>query len=367
VTKLNPAGSALVYSTFLGGKDGDDGLAIALDSSDNAYITGFTCSTDFPTTSGAFQRTYGGGTCSNSGGDAFVAKFNSTGSALVYSSYIGGNGTDGGFAIAVGSTGSAWVSGGVGSTNFPVSPGAFQTTLNGPNDVFIAEVSPAGNSLLYSTYFGGSLTEVSYAIAVDSSGYPYVTGKTTSTDFPVTPGAFQVPYQGGPSDAYVIRLIPGDQAWPLALNFGSIAVGSSSNPLVTKFSNSTTAALTVTSVVITGPAASDYSETNNCGSSLAAGATCEITVTFTPTATGVRAAAVTITDGAPNSPQLVSLTGMGTQNAVTLTPTSLTFPTVTVGVGSVPQPATLTNTGTAAITITSIVATAPFSQTNTCG
>src|SRR5438046_915685 len=124
VTKLDATGSALVYSTYLGGSSGDEGLGIAVDAAGSAYVTGGTGSADFPTTAGAFQTTYGGG-------DAFVTKLNATGTALVYSTYLGGSRGDGGFGIAVDAAGSAYVTGSTNSTDFPTTPGAIQTTYSG--------------------------------------------------------------------------------------------------------------------------------------------------------------------------------------------------------------------------------------------
>src|SRR5205814_8754446 len=121
VTKLNPTGSALVYSTYLGGSSSDAGSGIAVDAAGNAYVTGGTGSTDFPTTIGAFQTTKGGGFR-----DAFVTKLNPTGSALVYSTYLGGSGDDYGYGIALDALGNAYVTGGTGSTDFPTTPGAIQ-------------------------------------------------------------------------------------------------------------------------------------------------------------------------------------------------------------------------------------------------
>ena len=129
VTKLNPTGSALVYSTYLGGTNNDSGLGIALDASGGAYVTGITYSSDFPTTPGAFQATCGGG-CSGYA-DAFVTKLNPTGSALVYSTYLGGTGSDEGQGIAVDTLGDTYVTGGTLSSDFPTTPGAFQTTCGG--------------------------------------------------------------------------------------------------------------------------------------------------------------------------------------------------------------------------------------------
>jgi hypothetical protein len=123
VTKLNATGTALVYSTYIGGSYGDVGYGIAVDGSGNAYVTGYTSSTDYDVTPGAFQTTNGGGL-----GDVFVTKLNATGTALVYSTYIGGSFDDYGYAIAVDGSGNAYVTGYTESTDYDVTPGAFQTT-----------------------------------------------------------------------------------------------------------------------------------------------------------------------------------------------------------------------------------------------
>jgi len=192
VTKLNSAGSALVYSTYLGGSGNESGLGIAVDAARNAYLTGHTTSPDFPTTPGAFQRTYGG---SNARpvfeGDAFITKLNPTGSALVYSTYLGGDQEDQGFGIAVDSAGNAYVTGETFSKNFPTTAGAFQTTSGGDWDGYVTILNPTGTGLVYSTYFGGSDFDACRGIAVDANGNAYVTGGTRSSNFPTTTGAFQ--------------------------------------------------------------------------------------------------------------------------------------------------------------------------------
>ncbi len=136
VSKLNSSGSALVYSTYLGGGSADYGVGIALDSSGNAYVAGSTDSSNFPTTAGAFQTTLAGG------GDAFVSKLNSSGS-LVYSTYLGGSVNDGGRGIALDSSRNAYVTGFTDSSNFPTTPGAFQTTLAGGGDAFVSKLNRA--------------------------------------------------------------------------------------------------------------------------------------------------------------------------------------------------------------------------------
>jgi hypothetical protein len=368
VSKLNNKGSALVYSTYLGGSGADTVWSIRLDSSNDPYVAGQTSSSNFPTTTSAFQTTCGGGCAANSG---FVTKFNSAGSALLYSTFLGGTGEQESFALALDSSGDAYVTGRTNATDFPHTKGAFQTSFAGVFDGYVTELNPTGSGLLYSTYLGGSASDAGLGIAVDSTKNIYVTGRAYSSNFPTTPSAF-APACGtcgasGNEDAFITKFVSGDQVWPLAINFGSQQVGVKSSPQMAVLSNSGTTPLGITGFSVGGVDSKEFAQANNCGSSLAAGATCSISITFTPAATGVRTATLSIDDTAPNNPQTVALTGMGTSNTVTLTPTSLTFPTQLVGTSSAAQNAVLTNTGAAAITITGIVSSGPFSQTNNCG
>jgi hypothetical protein len=171
-----------------------------VDGSGNAYVTGYTTSTDYDVTPGAFQTTYGGG-----GADVFVTKLNATGTALVYSTYIGGSDYDGGYAIAVDGSGNAYVTGRTFSTDYDVTPGAFQTTNGGLADVFVTKLNATGTALVYSTYIGGNGLEEGRGITVDGSGNAYVTGRTFSTDYDVTPGAFQTTFGGG-LDVFVTKV-----------------------------------------------------------------------------------------------------------------------------------------------------------------
>jgi hypothetical protein len=190
VTKLNPSGSALIFSTYLGGKGYDYSYGIALDSSGHAYVTGFTGSSNFPTTAGAFQASLAGG------GNTFVTKLNPGGSALVYSTYIGGTSYDWGRGIAVDPSGDAYMTGFTGSSNFPTTAGAFQASLAGIQNAFVTELHTSGSALVYSTYLGGSGGDSGFAIAVDPLGNPYVTGIAGSSNFPTTSGAFQTSLAG---------------------------------------------------------------------------------------------------------------------------------------------------------------------------
>jgi hypothetical protein len=207
VTKLSPGGNALVYSTFLGGNtNADNGFGIAVDSSGCAYVTGETASTDFPTKN-AYQPSLAGSGFLRF--NAFVTKLSADGTALVYSTYLGG-GVDEGFGIAVDSSGSAYVTGYTYSTSFPTK-NPLQANLAGDSDIFITKFSPAGNTLVYSTYLGGSDLDEAFGIAVDASGSAYITGKTRSNDFP-TVNAFQPTFGGGNEDAFVAKINPAGSA-----------------------------------------------------------------------------------------------------------------------------------------------------------
>jgi len=196
VAKINPAGSALSYSTYFGGNGNDTGRGIAVNDAGQVFITGSTVSSNLPTKNPLLPA-YGGGS-----NDAYVAKFNAAGSALEYSSWLGGTGNDNGSAIAVDGAGNAYVVGETGSANFPLVD-APQTQLKG-TDAFVAKLNPAGASLLYSTFLGGASTEAGNAIAVDSTGNAYVVGNTFSEDFPtVTP---LKPNLRGDADGFITKL-----------------------------------------------------------------------------------------------------------------------------------------------------------------
>jgi hypothetical protein len=212
VTKLNPTGSALAYSTFAGGTQVDNGQGVAVDSGGNAYALGFTSSTDFPTTPGAFDTT------ANGAFDATVTKLNPAGSALVYSTYLGGAGFDNGSDVTVDDGGNAYVAGGTGSTDFPTTPGAFDTTSDG-SDGFVTKLNPSGSAAVYSTVLGGSASDSATGIVLDTSGNAWLSGSTTSADFPVSADAADGSFNGG-SDAIIAELNASGSALPYATFLG---------------------------------------------------------------------------------------------------------------------------------------------------
>ncbi len=238
VTKFNPAGSALVYSTYLGGGTGGAiGRGIAIDGSGNVYVTGGTADTDFPTES-PFQG-------SNAGDlDVFVTKLDSSGSALVYSTYLGGTWTDTGNAIAVDTGGNAYVTGATAWTDFPTAS-PFQGSSGGSVDAFVTKLDSSGSALVYSTYLGGTGAESANGIGVDGVGNAYVTGYTNSTSFP-TASPFQASF-GGSFDAFVTKFNATGSALVYSTYLGGngsdlgqdVAVDTSGDAYVTSYGGST--------------------------------------------------------------------------------------------------------------------------------
>ena len=223
VSKLDRTGTRLVYSTYLGGSGGEHIRGIAVDDAGSAYLIGDTVSSDFPVTAGALQAQYSGGGRERGGlanSDAFITKLNAQGSALVYSTYLGGSRHETGFAITVDASGRAYVTGTT-DGKFPVSADAYQWKFQGglkgfdwddllsekPADVFVSVINAAGTRLLYSTYLGGWQHETGFAIAVDRSGHFCVVGGTLSDKFPVSRDA-QQKKSGGLSDAFLVKFSP---------------------------------------------------------------------------------------------------------------------------------------------------------------
>jgi len=232
VAKLNPSGTQLVYSTYLGGSDNDLALAVAVGPFGFAYVAGRTSSLDFPTAN-PLQRTYAGGPS-----DCFVAKLNVAGSMLVYSTYLGGssNQNENIFGIAADAAGNAYVSGFTNSLDFPIV-NAFQPSYGGGNfDAFTAKLNATGSALVYSTYLGGREEDRGDYIVLDAVGNVYMIGWTASSDFP-TRNPFQATFGGGAFDAFVVKLSVDDRPTTIAIvsaaSFNTSPVASES--IVTAF------------------------------------------------------------------------------------------------------------------------------------
>ena len=235
VAKLKADGSDLIYSTYLSGSTGFAHIsAVALDTTGNAYLTGSTGAASFPTSPGAFQRTLAGGS------DGFVTKLNTQGSAIVYSTFLGGKLGDSPYTIAVDPAGNVYVAGSTSSSDFPVTSGAAQSEPNGPIAAFVTKLNAAGAALVYSTYIGGSANGDSVSgIALDRDNSVLVTGSASSANFPTSTGAFQPTLAGGGSDAFVVRLDPSGAVQYATLLGGSnadagraIAVGADGSAIV---------------------------------------------------------------------------------------------------------------------------------------
>ncbi len=215
VSKLDPTGSTLIYSTYIGGTDTDYGQGIAVDGSGDAYVTG-QAGTAFPTTPGAYQTAFGGAGGDYYFGDAFLAKMNPAGTSLLYSTYLGSTGWEVGSGIDLGAGGVACITGWTNSAVFPTTTGAFRTISNGSSndDVFIAKINPASggaSDLLYSTLLGvigsGNIPDDNYAIKVDGNGNTYVVGGTKAGPFMTTAGSYQPGFVGN-YDIFVVKLNP---------------------------------------------------------------------------------------------------------------------------------------------------------------
>src|SRR3990167_6897815 len=202
VSKLDGALTSLLASTFLGGSSNDDGYSLTLDTSGDVYVTGYTWSTDFPTTSGAYDTSFNGGVT-----DVFISKLDSGLSSLLASTYLGGSSNDEVYSLTLDTSGDVYVTGYTWSTDFPTTSGVYDTSFNGGvTDVFISKLDSGLSSLLASTYLGGSSNDEVYSLTLDTSGDVYVTGYTWSTDFPTTSGVYDTSFNGGHSDVFVSKL-----------------------------------------------------------------------------------------------------------------------------------------------------------------
>ncbi len=362
VSKFGSIGN-LDYSTYLYGGSGASAqiAAIAVDGSGSAYVTGEAPSDGtFPVTSTTIcDPNIYFGAC----GYAFVTKFDPTGSTLQYSTFLGPY--NGAFpqAIVLDQNDDAYIVSLTSSPTFTTQNGIEAYTS--PDDLLIAELDPAASTELFATYLGGSGAQFPAGIAVDSSGSIYVGGQTLSTDFPVTTAAFQDSL-AGTANAFVLKIgsnsAPAFTVTPALLQYSIQQVGTTSPPQMALLRNMGSSPLLISSITVNG----DFAETDNCGSSVPAAASCTFSVTFTPTGAWTRSGSIEVQDDAAGSPHFVNLSGTGSGGTAALAPASLVFPTQPVGSSSAAQNVTLTNSGNAALNITSIQATGDYAQTNAC-
>lgn len=385
VLKLSGLSGDQIYATALTTSPDTDAApnsarAIAVDTSGQAFITGVSAGSLLTTPGSANSGAIGGK-------DAFVIKLDIPASHFLYGTYLGGKGDDQGLSIAIDGGGAAYVTGSTTSSDLKVinplldSAGNAETVLLGPQDAFIARVSPSGSAATMMAYLGGASSDSGNGIAVSSKGNIYVAGTTQSVDFPIVPTAAAAPgktiYGGGTNDAFVTLIdgatFPIASVSPATLNFGTQNVASASAGQTATLRNTGNGILNITGITFAGTGG-DYTQTNNCGSQLtpAGGAkdNCTITVIFAPTKAGSRPDIIQITDDSANSPQTIALSGTGivAQGTIQLSPSTLDFGTQASGTTSAAKTITLTNTSaTFPLTISNIATgSSVFAQTNNC-
>lgn len=371
VAVLNVAGTAYVYSTYLGGSGGlgEAAYGVALDSSANAYVAGITGTPNFPTTSGALQTSCGTDTLCNGSYDGFVTKVNSSGTTLLYSTFLGGSGYDYLSGIAVDGAGNAYVAGGTTSNDFPVSAMAAQKIYGGASagcvptstticgDVTVSKLNAAGSGLMYSTYLGGSADESpGFSMAIDSQGDAFVTGFTDSTDFPqVSP---MQSFGGGAGDAFVTKVNPAGTAFSYSTYLGGngwdfgyhTATDSSGNVYVAGGTTSTNFQLTAHATQ------TECGTDGTCNGGLADAFFVKVATSADMSVT-LKASAATVKSGGTIKYQ-INAKNNGPDSATTVvvtdaTPAGTTFSSVTTNGGTCTAP-NAGGTGTVTCTVTTI-------------
>jgi hypothetical protein len=311
VTKFDPAGSTLLYSTFLGANNYATPRAIALDANNDAYVVASTSSNSFGIVNGIEPYT--------GGSDLLLVEIDPLASTQLFATYLGGSATDLPAGIALDSSGNLYLAGSTNSVDFPVTQGAFQNTIGGNTDVPQLKLGPKPAA---------------------SSGVNTV--------------AFLAKI--GPNSAPAVAVSPN------LLQYAVEAVGTTSLPQTALLRNMGSSPLSISSIAISG----DFAETDDCGTTLSAAGSCTFSVTFTATAAGTRSGAILIQDNAAGSPDVVNLIGSGSGPLAALSATSLAFSAQPVGSSSAAQPVTLTNTGNAALAVGNIQVTGNFAEVNNC-
>ena len=400
VAKLDLQGASLLYMTYLGGASDDFGQGIAVDAAGNAFVAGFTTSSNFPATPGAIQSRFAGGVS-----DAFVTRVNPTGTAFLYSTYLGGRGEDHATKVRVDSAGAAYLTGYTNSSDFPTRS-AFQAVPGGGAcgsssspascfDAFVTKLNAEGSALLYSTYLGGSGGDYGYGLAVDDAGSAYVTGLTTSTNFPVSAEAFQSRGGGTSVDAFVTKLDPAGSRALYSTYLGGlgaeagldIALDASHNAYVAGYAYGN--GLPMVNPVQSANAGfydAFLAELNAAGASL-------IFSTYLGGSGNEKAHAVAV-DSAGNiylaggtfstdlpvtstAPQplygggafdaFVAKLGSSGPQAASLSRTAVAFGDQGMSTTSAPMTVTLTNAGNVPLALAGVEVTGDFSQSNDCG
>jgi len=375
VTKLNPTGTALVYSAYLG-YGGTNSLSLEGQANPSVYATGPVKYYDFPTTTGAYQTTYAGG---------FAVKLNSAGSAETYSTFLSGpdgNATPVSIAVPAGcqSSCNAFIGGFTSGGSLPAINAIQSSPSSNDNSAFMVELNATGSNALFSSYlsgvasygllgyanpnYGGQSYSYTPAIAVDSSSNIYLVGNMytaayPSNDFPVTTGTGEPSYYS-PYFAFLAKISTTSAtglmlSQPTAVAFANQGVGLGTSVYggtqTVRVSNYGGTALTLQPIQVAP--ASLFSESDNCNGAIPAGGFCTITLNFTPNSAGARAGTVTVTSNASNSPFVIPITGTGVDQPYILTAQSaLTFANQIVGTTSAPQSFSFTNTGTVSATVT---------------
>ncbi|MFB3921871.1 MAG: SBBP repeat-containing protein [Terriglobia bacterium] len=338
ITEIDPtltSTATLLFSTYLGDASTDYGTSLAFDNTGMLYIAGLTDFAHIPTETTGFQTDNAGGF------DVFVAKINPATAQYVYATLLGGSADEGVRGLAVDTSGHAYVTGSTSSPDFPLASAVDSThNTSGVDDAFVTEIAADGMSLVFSTYLGGEGYDAGQGIAVNSAGQIFVVGTTGSSDFPASTGVLQgvcgdtgcsqgdgfVASYGAPSTAGAVISLD-----PTSVDFGNQVVGSTSSAHTITLHNTGNATLNISGITITGENADAFGQTHTCGSSVAADASCTISATFTPSATGGASATINIASDATSGPTSVSLSGSGVDLTITPGEGSSTSATVAAG------------------------------------
>lgn len=395
ITKFDPTGASLAYSTFLAANIDAYPQSLLVDASGDAYVVSKSGGGD-PSQLVNPLEVFSNQT------DILVQEIDPTAGTQLFSTFLGGYGSDLPSGIALDSAGAIYVTGYTNSTDYPVTAAALQNTLGGNYDAFVTKIGTAvapavsiSPSLVqFSIRPVGSVSQPNTSLLRNMGSAALTVSKLTTTgDFAVdnncgasvpaagtctftvtfTPtlpgprfGSIMIEDDGAGSPHFINLVGNGATAVadlaPVSLSFPSLQIKQSSSAQAATLTNNGNATLMISTIAISG----DYAETDNCPSSLGIGSSCTFQVTFTPTAGGARNGNLSITDNAPGSPHTVSLSGSGYVTTATVAPSSLTFGNQTLGTTSAAQSITVTNTGANPILVSAVAATGDFAETDNC-